>query len=268
MLALTIAEISDSKSPFILQGRPFEESIRKAAEYGFQGIELQARYALSLDNPLICLCDDYKIRIVSIATGQACKDGLFLSSSDYIKRNQAINLIKENIAFSANCNHHPDIMIGLLAGNREEGQNRKDFYYLLGSSLKEISDYAKDKQVNVNLEPVNHLASNALNTWDQTVELLDEFHCDQIKIGLDLFHMRLEEENIERTIQKYEKRIGCVQLMDDNRKAPGLGNFRFESLIRCIKQSGYGGPIIMECLPEPDPETAMRVSRQFYCTYF
>ncbi len=268
LLALTIAEIKDPESPFILQGRPFEESIKIAAEYGFQGIELQLDKKLPLDSSVVQQCEKYGIRIVSIATGLACKKGLFLSCADDRKREHAIDFIKGHIDFSATCRYHPDIMIGLMTGMRPEGQDMLGFYKILGNSLKELSDYAKARHVNINLEPIDHFYTNALNTWEQTAELLDAYHCDQIKIGLDLFHMRLEERDIGETIKKYEKRIGCVQLMDDNRKVPGLGIFNFESIVHQIKLSGYDGPIIMECLPEPDPETVLIMAREFYCKYF
>lgn len=265
---LTIAEVNAPGSPFMLQNRKFSESLEIAAKYGFKGVELQLRSPEDFEEDILLHCEKYGLKIVSIATGLACKEGLSLSSSDSNIRKAAVSRIKEQIKFSASIKDRPAIMIGLLVGSREETQTLDQYYDNLGSSLKELADFAESEGIGINLEPINHLDNNILNTWTETVDFLKKYDCTYIKLGADLYHMRLGERDIVKTLHRYWNRIGCVQLMDDNRRAPGLGNFEFSKIVRAIKDEGYDGPIIMECLPEEDVTSALILSMDFYRKYF
>lgn len=263
--ALTIAQVSDPNAPYMLQGRPFEESLRIAARYDYKGVEIQLRAPEDLDRAsFFSVCEQTGIRLVSIATGQACREGLGLSSQDSSVRMRTVERLFSQIELAASCGHRPAIMIGLLIGRRSAAGSSEEYYSLLADSLKRVADRACAKDIPVNLEPVNHLDSDALNTWQETAEFLDRSGCEYIRLGMDLYHMRLEERDIAATLRNYKHRIGCVQLMDDNRMAPGLGLFDTSALAGLVKELNYDGPVIMECLPGSDPESSLKTAADFY----
>lgn len=269
ILSVTIAEVSNPELPFILQGQPYVESLKQVAAYGYQAVEIQLPDAKDLDREaFFSCCEQQKIRLVSIATGLAVQEGMSLSSHNKAVREQTVERMRGMIDLAAECGHHPDVMIGLLAGKERDCPNRESFLDNLGCSLKKVSDYAKEKGVGVNLEPVNHLDCPGLNTWDEAVELLDCYGCAWIRLGMDLYHMNISETDLLGTIKRFGNRIGCVQLMDRNRYVPGRGDFIFEPIIEMIKGSGFDGPITMECLPFPDPNVALREAAAFYHQYF
>ena len=157
------------------------------------------------------------------------------------------------------------VLPGLLSGSARNCPSREVFLDNLGRSLKTISDYAAEKSVDVSIEPVNHLdCPEGLNTWDDAAALLDRYGCDHISLDLDLYHMCVDEPDMLDTIRRYAGRIGSVQLMDRNRQVPGNGDFDFAPILREIKNTGYDGPITMECLPLPDPQTALEKAAAFY----
>jgi hydroxypyruvate isomerase len=156
-----------------------------------------------------------------------------------------------------------------MIGKKSAHARAERYFTALSESLKQIAAHAEQAGVLLCLEPINHYDSDALNTWDETAAFLDECGCTEtVALALDLYHMRFEERDLVATIEKTAGRIGSVQMMDDNRMAPGFGNFRFERIADAVLRSGYRGPITMECLPLPDPETAMRAAVAFYKTYF
>ena len=268
-IAVTIAEICNPNAPFILQDRPYVESLRLAAAHGFDAIELQLADPKRLDkDAFFGCCDELGLQLVSIATGLARDEGMSLSSPDEAVRLKTVERIYSQIDLAAECGHQPGVMMGLLVGRKSDSPSHDIWRANLGDSLHRISDYGKKRGVAVTLEPVNHYDSDSLNTWREMTEFLDDFHCDHIKIGLDLYHMSCEETNILETIRRYGDRVGCVQLMDHNRQVPGRGNFNFDEIVETIKQTGYQGPIIMECLPLPDAETALDEAVQFFKKYF
>lgn len=264
-LAVTIAEVSSPNSPFILQGQPYEESLEKAASCGYEAIEIQLPRVEKLNrDTFFTSCDRLGLQLVSITTGLAVQEGLSLSSHDEAIRCKTVQRMFEMIDLAADCGHHPDVMIGLLSGRETDCPSREAFLDNLGRSLKAVSDYAKDRGIRINLEPVNHLDCPGLNTWEDTVNLLDRYHCDCIFLGLDLYHMNLDEADMIGTICRYGSRIGSVQLMDRNRQVPGNGDFDFEPILSAIRNTGYDGPIVMECLPLPDPDSALKKAADFY----
>lgn len=187
-----------------------------------------------------------------------------LSSQDSSVRMRTVERLFSQIELAASCGHRPAIMIGLLIGRRSAAGSSEEYYSLLADSLKRVADRACAKDIPVNLEPVNHLDSDALNTWQETAEFLDRSGCEYIRLGMDLYHMRLEERDIAATLRNYKHRIGCVQLMDDNRMAPGLGLFDTSALAGLVKELNYDGPVIMECLPGSDPESSLKTAADFY----
>lgn len=264
---ITIAEISNPCAPYILQGRSFSESIKLAAKHGFQCVELQLRAPEDIGAETVQCSEDYGVKIVSIATGLACKEGMTLSAEHEGSRLSAIARIKEQIDFAASFKDRPDIMIGLMVGARNQ-MSPAEYYTRLGDSFSQLSAYAADKNIRINLEPLNHYDNNMLNTWEETVDFLDKYNCSSIKIGLDLYHMRMEEKNILQTIAQYGDRIGCVQMMDDNRYEPGAGLFDFSKVAYAVKKSGFDGPIVMECLPAEDIHAQLDRCIEFYNTYY
>ena len=268
MKALTIAEISDPLSPFILQGRSFVRSLALAREFGFEGVELQLRAPEDLDRHFMQECERRNILPVSIATGLACREGLSLSSPDDRIRTASVKRICSQIDLAKAMGCAPAVMIGLMIGHREKDDPTEAYLGRLSDSFLKITEFAEKKGIQINLEPVNHHDSNMLNTWEQVDAFLTAAGCTPVKIGMDLYHMLQEETDPVSTFLNYSDRVGCVQLMDSNRKAPGLGDYDFDALIKAIKTSGYRGPVIMECLPLPDPETALKMSERFFNTYF
>lgn len=269
VLSVTIAEVSSHTSPFILQGQPYVESLKMAAAYGYGAVEIQLQKPEDLNqDEFFSCCQQYNIRLVSITTGLAVKEGLSLSSNDEHIQGKSVERICRMIDLAAGCTHRPDVMIGLLSGSENECPDRESFLHNLGRSLKSISDYASEKNIHINLEPVNHLDCKGLNTWDDAIQLLDKYGCSQIRLGVDLYHMALEEKDMLDTIQRYGSRIGCVQLMDRNRQIPGNGDFDFDPIIEAIRNTGFDGPVTMECLPQPDPNTALEGAAKFYHKYF
>lgn len=266
--AITISEVQDCNAPFLIQGMPFSSGIALASNYGFDGVELQIQDISDITQDVLDQCRKSDIKIVSLATGQLCRKGMNLASNDADIRDRTVTKLMEFVDFASEYGNNCAIMIGLLAGRKSPGQTEEDFYMMLGDSLKRLSDYAEKKKVPVNLEPVNHHDCNELNTWDSAVSLLEQNQCNHIKIGMDLYHMRLEEKDIVETISKYSDRIGSIQIMDDNRWPPGYGNFKYDKIISAIKETNYNGAIIMECLCRPDMETAIYQALYFYQNNF
>ena len=268
LLSITCAEGSYKNSPFLMQGDTFCSYVKHIAEAGAQGMELQLPDPEQFDEGLLEICKRYQIQITSLATGLSVDEGLSLSADNTEIRRQTIERMHRYIDLASRINKNTIVLIGLLIGRCAQASSREVYLENLSSSLRDIVRYAQEKQIVICIEPINHYDSDILNTWKDMADFLDHSGCSAIKLAMDLYHMRMEEKDILDTIRRFSNRIGSVQMMDDNRLAPGFGCLRFEAIVETVLAAGYDGPITIECLPRPDRETALKQSVQFYQKYF
>lgn len=265
--SIVIAERGDKNSPFPLIG-DIIENIQKAAIYGFEGVELQ------LENPdrymgrLKMTLDTCHIKVTSVATGLSCRDGLSMTSSSREVRKKTMERLKSYVELVSELGEGIVVHIGLIRGRREDGQQREQYLRYFEDGLDELADYAFKWREVIVVEPINHIDGNMLCTWKETAEFIERLSRPNIGISLDLYHMRMEETDIMKTLRLYGNWTRIIQLMDENRWYPGGGMLRFEPFVKWVKETGYDGPVVMECLPEPDCETAVNRWMNFYRQHF
>lgn len=264
--SIVIAESGDGNSPFPLIGN-IPDHIRMVAALGFDGVELQ------ISNPgdyMECLAPVLKksrICVTSIATGLSCKEGLSMTSGREAVRQKTMGRLKEYMDLASGLGENIIIHIGLIRGRLEAGVSQGEYLGYLKSGLCELADYGALSHTSIAVEPINHRDADMLHTWEETVRVLEEVSRPNIGISVDLYHMRMEEKNIMDTLHRHKKWVRIIQLMDENRWYPGGGMLRFEPLLHWMREIAYDGPVVMECLPRPDRETAIRKWLEFYHQY-
>ncbi len=82
---------------------------------------------------------------------------------------------------------------------------------------------------------------------------------DYVKINWDLFHMQRAEGNVIENLRGGADQICYMQLADSpSRHQPGTGEMDYINIIRAARESGYDGPIGLECVPK-DQDNAQAV---------
>ena len=240
--------------------------LRRVKEVGFQGVELQTADPERYGKPLLEACRDMGLQITSLASGLACREGLCLTALDETIRRKTVDRLKGFIRFAGACGAGSVVHIGLIRGWISKCGSQAQYLDMLVGGMRELAEYAGERGVMLAVEPLNHRDSDGLNTWAETAEFLVQLAHPAVKISADLYHMRMEEPDMLLALRTYASQIGIVQLMDDNRWYPGAGLLRFERIIPAILEGGYDGPVVIECLPLPDAQTAMTCAMDFYHT--
>ncbi len=184
------------------------------------------------------------------------ESGMSLSDPDRKKRLEAVQIFKEHIDLAAGLG--AEIGLGLERGNPVEGEDEAQFEERLAESMKDATDYAGEREVEIVMETVHRFLLSSFNRVDQGLSFLDRFGLDTIKLMLDTFHMNIEEKSIERAILMAEGRIGHVQAVDNNRGAPGDGHLDFERIVSALVETGYDEYLSVETEPEVDPYDCAR----------
>ncbi|GAI43885.1 unnamed protein product, partial [marine sediment metagenome] len=192
-------------------------------------------------------------------TGQAYgEEGLSFSDPDETVRKMAVKRINDQIVFASHFN--AQVIIGLIRGNIEEGVNRAEAEEWTIDCLRKCTEFAKEHNIWLTLEPVNRYESNFINTLNEGIKFIERVGASNLGLLADTFHMNIEEVSIYDSIIQAKDFITHVHFADSNRWAPGCGHLDFKKVIETLKKINYQGYVSAEILPLPDPNSCARLT--------
>lgn len=254
-LAVAIADKNAPKDAFVVL-RGFEESMKKAKEMGYDGVELALCKASDIDpDRLAKLLSLYGIEISCISTGQVFAVlNQYLTNPDKEQRMQAVNTLCDivRVAKDFGC----FVNIGRARGFYDAEQTREAAKSLAIDSILRISEVAEQCNVDIIIEPVNRYEINFINNLDECAEFIGQIGSKHIGMMPDLFHMNIEDARIGEALIRHKKLIKYIHFADSNRQAPGWGHIDFDEVFDALSQIKYNGWISVEILPIPDPDSA------------
>jgi sugar phosphate isomerase/epimerase len=131
-----------------------------------------------------------------------------------------------------------------------------------------LGDLAGNLGVPLIYEPLNRYETNLFNTLESAAGFIDTLDSRHIKLLADLFHMNIEEENLEESIYNNGAYIGHVHFADSNRKPMGFGHTDMSPIAKSLKEIGYSGYVSAEAFPFPDSDQAAAQTISAFKTYF
>ncbi len=233
-----------------------EESLKKAAGLGFDGVELFTGSGAHLDAEYLRKqLDHYGLRLAAVGTGAGkVIHGLTLTDPDPNIRQKAISFISEMISFGAQFG--APAIIGSMQGNVLPGSNREEAMDRLVQGLEILQNTARDQGAMLIYEPLNRYETNLLNTLIAGIDFLKKNNLNNVRLLADLFHMNIEEDNLPHIIVESGNYIGHVHFADSNRKPMGFGHTNMPPIAAALKETGYAGYVSAEAFPWPDPDAA------------
>ena len=264
-LAVAIAPENAIPSAFVVF-RGLESSIPKAAEMGYDGIELALRDKDQVDVAGVKkLIGKYDLEIPVVSTGQVFAGlNLWFTSPDAAIRSKAVEVFKGLAEVAAEFGAM--INMGRVRGFIAAGETVETTEQRFGQVVGEIGEYASRLGVTMILEPVNRYEINFINSLDEGADLMKRMGIPGLKLMPDVFHMNIEDVSIEGNLKKYIDEIAYVHFADSNRLAPGWGHLDFPAIVKALNEVGYQGWASVEILPKPDPDRAARQAIDFLRT--
>jgi sugar phosphate isomerase/epimerase len=256
-IAVVIAGSFALPSAFVVF-RGIEESIRKAAKLGYDGVELALKNANEINKvKLSAWLKETNLKVSSISTGQIYADSkLMFTHPDKRKREQVIKIFRDIIDLASDFGQM--VNIGRVRGTINNSDGGDSSVNLFIETARILCDYASCRHVTLVLEPVNRYELNFINSVEVGAVMLNKVSRSNLKLMPDVFHMNIEDPNISDELVKYIDRIGYIHLADSNRLAPGLGHIDFKSIFQKLISVNYDGWLSVEILPFPDPDTAAK----------
>lgn len=254
--AITVCLVPEAKAgPFVYHGE-LELAVHKAAQAGFDAIELFPGAADEIDAlHLRQTLHRNRLQLAAVGTGAGwVRHKLSLTSPDPATRHRARQFISAIVDF-AGAFGAPAIL-GSMQGRAEGDVSRDQALEWLAEALEQLAPRAASLDVPFLLEPLNRYESNLLNTVEQAVEFTGRLRTRNVRLLCDLFHMNIEEANPAASLQSIPSLIGHVHLADSNRRAMGLGHTLLPPIATALHAMRYTGYLSAEVLPLPSPEEA------------
>jgi len=243
----------------LLPGKSLKERFEAARKFGFEGVEVWGKDFWEFPEKVKeykKISKDTGVKISSICAGYRnfLLEG---KTEDRIKAREDIDKLLE---IGEELGASGLILVPIFGPSQISGTfPYKDAIELerelLFSQLFEIVKKAEKTKCAILLEPLNRYETHFLNRLEQAVEYCEKVKSPYLKILADFFHMNIEEADISASIKKAGKWIAHIHLADSNRILPGMGHTDFESGFKALKNVGFKGYMIIECIvPEPEEE--------------
>ncbi|MCL5994633.1 MAG: sugar phosphate isomerase/epimerase [Chloroflexi bacterium] len=255
-LSLVVATPEVGNWPFGLLSGSFEDKARKAAEMGYDGVELLIRDVHAVDKPLVnstlARCG---LKIGALVTGAlAGLDNLCLMSPDMEIRTRAMRQLRGFIEYAGE--HGSMVDIGRLRGRLDVMPDPVRGKWELADSLREAAEYAAHCGARITLEPLNRYEDDLINNVQDGLEWVERVDHPNVGLLADTFHMNIEDASIEASLREAGSKLWHLHVGDSNRLSPGKGHFDFPTMIHTLRELGYTGFLSAEHLALPDPDTA------------
>ena len=198
----------------------------KAAALGFDGIELFTASADGIDpDHLGELLEKYQLQLAAVGTGAGkVLHGWTLTDPDPEFRKKAISFISDMISFGAKFG--APAIIGSMQGSFGIGTSARldhGFQHFC-EGLDLLGEKAKQEGVFLLVEPLNRYETSGFNYLFAFDNFQPFLKTRNVKVLADLFHMNIEEDNIEESIRRFGEYIGHVHFVDSNRRPAGRGS--------------------------------------------
>jgi D-psicose/D-tagatose/L-ribulose 3-epimerase len=112
--------------------------------------------------------------------------------------------------------------------------------------LRRVAEVAARSNVILGLEVVNRYESNVLNTASQGVEMCKRIGAPNVRVHLDVYHMNIEESDIQQAVLETGDYLGYFHTGDSHRGYMGSGSVDLAGVFRALVKAGYKGPITFE----------------------
>ena len=245
MTLKTCLALSPTKAKFapLLYTGDLRLGMERAAEFGFDGVELNLRDSGELNqDTIIGWAEEFGLEVPSFGTGQSYfEDGLSLTDTRPEIQEAVRERLKGHIRFAAHIG--AQVVLGSIRGkfsNPDPAVHRAEYDTAVEATC-EVAAYAAEQGESLTVEPINRYETNFLNTGAEALAFLDDVGSPNMGLLFDTFHMNIEEVSLADAILAAGERLYHVHLVDSNRLAPGMGHIDFAAIIAALRQTGYRG---------------------------
>ena len=149
----------------------------------------------------------------------------------------------------------------VLAGNERSGIPRAQQHGHIVDALRQAAPVAEAAGVTLCLEPLNTHVNHAgyyLTSSAEGFEIVRAVGSPRLRLLYDVYHQQISEGFLIDTITANIDLIGHIHVADvPGRHEPGTGEINYANVLRAIDESGYGGYIGLEFVPQAGTDASL-----------
>jgi sugar phosphate isomerase/epimerase len=226
-----------------MRAEQIELTIRRLAQYGYDSIEIEGdpeKY------------DTKEVRRMLKENGIFCfgSVSLMFAGRDLIHADEAVRAstvqyLKDCVTMVEELEGREMTIVPSEVGKVKAMDTPEQEWAWAVEGLKEVYDHSEKAGVVLGLEPLNRFETNFLNRHDQAMLLAEEVgpNCG---VCLDAFHINIEEADLYQAILNARDKLVAFHVADNNRMAPGQGDYDWVRLLTTLKAAGYDGALTVE----------------------
>ena len=146
--------------------------------------------------------------------------------------------------------------IGVFSGNPLTEKEAE----IITEVWSDVAVYAKEKGVNIGIEPINRYESYVCNTAGNVLDLIKKTGKDNLFLHLDTFHMNIEEINFYDPIILAAQQLKHIHITESHRGMLGEGTVNWEQLFKALKEIDFEGNLVLENFSSSIPGMQQMVS--------
>lgn len=123
-----------------------------------------------------------------------------------------------------------------------------------------VADYAKEKGVNIAIEPINRYETYVCNTAKNVLDLILKTGKDNLFLHLDTFHMNIEENNFYDPIILAGNKLKHIHMTESHRGMLGEGTVNWNELFKALNEINFEGNLVLENFSSSIPGMQQAVS--------
>lgn len=223
-----------------------ERNVARIQELGYDGVDLFVRDPSGEDTrKTLGLLRRYGLGIGAIMPAALASEGLFLGAQDKEIRQEAVHRISDIVRMAGE--NGAMVSIGLVRGSRRPGETIEDFEARFMESCRQVLRVSEPAGVSLLIEPINRYEINTINSVQEGLDFICRSGLPLYLMN-DLFHMNIEDTDIERMLLKSLPWTRHIHFLDSNRLPPPMGHLDMERYYRVLEQAGYMGYLCLEAL--------------------
>lgn len=250
----------------VIPSYPLEETIKRIARIGYEGIEIGAGSPHAYPkhtNPqrrrdVKKLLDDVGLKVSTMLPAPGGGPGYNPASPIPEERQDTVEQYKEVAQLCAEWGSKTLIYV---PGWQVYGTPHEQAWHWSRQALIEIAKGAADFGVSIVIEPV---PCKVVESCDQAIQMMNEVAAPNVKLMFDTIHTLNRREVLTDYVYRMGTDLRHVHLSDTDRLVPGKGRGDFVGLIRSLKEIGYDGYLAMEIGYDKADVEPDRIAREAY----
>jgi fructoselysine 3-epimerase len=239
-----------SSFPVWVPAYPLEETIRRIASIGYDGIEIGAAAPHAFPDYLgperrreiRKVLESSGIALASMLPAPGGGTGFNVASPMKEERAAAIDQYKKVVAL---CSEWGGKTVLYVAGWQIFGTPREEAFAWSREALAEIADFAAGQGVTIAVEPTS-ADSNLIDSCDDVIALMKAVGKTNVKGMFDTYHTLYRNEVPTDYVYRLGKDLAHVHLADADRNPPGPGRIDYPGLVAALRTVGFEGYLTME----------------------